>query len=126
FLAIEKFRKRLSVSVDHKSGLTTVTLSGRHPGMLAAAVNELVAELQRQSLELRVDVARDNERFLGQQEAAAHDSLTRAEAELAGAVAMFLAAFGLFREPKGREVAEPEAGRLRAVPEAPSRLGRIS
>ena len=203
FLAIEKFRKHLSVSVDHKSGLTTVTLSGRHPGMLAAAVNEMVVELQRQSLELRVDVARENERFMGQQEVAAHDSLTRAEAELAayrqsnlrignsphlllegerlernvrireevyltlvrqealarldvnrsvpvisivdfaepppfkarphrlrlalaGAVAMFLAAFGLFRQPKVREVVEPEAARLRAVPEAPSRLGRIS
>jgi uncharacterized protein involved in exopolysaccharide biosynthesis len=84
FRAVEAFRKKLSVSMDHKSGLTTVTLSGRHPGMAAAAVNALVAELQTQSLAMHAAVARENLQFVAGEQAAAREALVRAESELTG------------------------------------------
>lgn len=80
--AIDKMRRKLSVSMDHKSGLTTVTLAGRHPGMAAAAVNALVAELQAQSLTMHAGVARANQAYLAQELDDAHAALTRAEGEL--------------------------------------------
>jgi uncharacterized protein involved in exopolysaccharide biosynthesis len=82
FLAVEQFRRRLRVFQDPRSNVLRVSLEGRTPWLVAAALNALVAELQNRAVSMRSAVGQQNRLFAERKKAEARIRLAEAEAVL--------------------------------------------
>lgn len=84
YLAVERFRRKLRVSQDPRSNVVRVSLEGRTPWLVAAALNALVGELQSRAVSMRSAVGRQNRLFAEREKAEAQNRLAQAEAVLTG------------------------------------------
>jgi uncharacterized protein involved in exopolysaccharide biosynthesis len=79
FIAVERFRRHLRISLDAKSSVVRVTLEGRTSWLVAAALNALVAELQSYAVSMRSEVAQQNRLFAEREQAEVRNRLAEAE-----------------------------------------------
>lgn len=79
FLAVDRFRRHLRISLDAKSSVVRVTFEGPTPWLVAAALNALVTELQRYAVATRSAVAQQNRLFAEREQAEVRIRLAEAE-----------------------------------------------